>query len=138
MRYFILMTIGLLFGPGIPESSLNSDSKNADFILRVESLDPGTPSVRFTSAYAFGDDATQPVLTFNERETPFELNFSGDRFIGLFQDVSGNGRIKVALTRFEDGIQTAHVEGQSVLNVLHAYYGEVGFGWPRSSLKASK
>ena len=105
-------------------------SKEMTFALRVESTEPGSKHIRFTSAYAYQTPADTQPFVLGEQETPFEAKVSGTQFLGMFKSVSGNTQLKVSLSVFRNGVKCADAQGTGTLNILHADPSGVGYGWP--------
>lgn len=58
------------------------------------------------------------------------MQFAADFFMGMFQNKSDKGKIKVYLAHLRNGEVAGHAEGQGKLNVLYATKDKIGYGWP--------
>ena len=133
MRTFRMFSILLLVVGMNPfhMSFSQEQTKERVYHLRVESIDPNNPHIRFSSAYASLKAKDSTPLVVGEQETPFETKLSGSYFLGMFKDISGKMNIKVSLVvRFTNGEKSCEAEGSGDLNILHADPAGVGYGWP--------
>src|SRR5271169_218707 len=131
MRTILFAAILFLVMFSCSQFSFSQDlPKGKLMVVRVESADPANSHIRFSAAYAYQNLNASPQFTVTDQETPFELRLSCNHFLGLFQDASHNGKIKVFLTEFSNGIKIADANGSSQLNILHADPSGVGYGWP--------
>ena len=120
-----VFTLGVS-GPG-------TGSKPITYTILVEATGSPNQEVNFTAAYTAYDENANSKMTTLEKRTPYEAKVSGAYFVGMFQSTSGDSRIKVTLTKYEDGVLRGHADGSGVFNFLHGEPNGVGYGVPEYS-----
>ncbi|HQT92124.1 MAG TPA: hypothetical protein PL001_08870 [Candidatus Kryptobacter bacterium] len=139
MKKLILLAFLLVVGlASTRTASAQARVQSVHYVLRVESTDPATPHVHFLAAYSFHNSETPDKLTLVAKDTPLRMEFSADRFIGLFQDTSRDGGITVSLKRYNQARSTGDVVSETSVNILYVNEDQSGAGWPAPPPPAHK
>ncbi len=140
MRYCFIALATLTFTL-VPLSTCvsQSEAEESAYIFLVESVErQSSTQIEFRGAYESHDATTSSKLTFIQDKTPFALKVSGTSFLGIFQSLSKNAKIKVTLKKFQNGKMMAQADGSSTFNILYGEPAGIGYGLPTSTISDSR
>ncbi len=126
---FLLAFVQLLAGSGSIGPINTADDSITNFV-KIQSSDPENPHVRVSCSYTYGDSLAPSDLVEFEKETPFEMTFSADRFVGVFEILAPKGELIAELSKYHHGTKLGEARGVGDLNILHGEPVGVGYGWP--------